>query len=554
MPYSFTKIEQEKTKTLKVLFLLLVLFYYFSFWIICAFIFSYSKFNSTVHRATWIINFPGFMDSILILACSLVVGWVHWSFSARNLIPRFIKVLKAKPVDLEDPYHQKFNHIVEEVSIATGGLKIEPYVIPTRSLNAFALTDYKGRNVLGVTEGALAKLNRSQLEAIVGHEAAHLATRDSLVTSITSSLFEIYSGLLAGFSETTSSRRRRESSSESQAAGLVFVLLIAFLRLISYCLHMAISRQSDYRADAITVRLTRHPLAFAEALYIMSHHRLGTYMTASQLTAIFTLNPEVSYYEDKEGFWANLFTIHPPVMKRIEILLDMAHHDVKAMVQGLKNTRPITQINQEKKWEVQENQWMVARDQIWEGPFDLMTIKSLDWMTPETWVKTVGAGQVKMAYEDKRILPLFDEKNNALNELSRLESQCPHCHIALVAVNYEGAPVQHCSVCQGFLVNEESIQKIVLREGLGFSEDVVRMGNTILEENKQWLWKPFKRDLKTQIKCPNCVDQNRTMLQMYYTQVFRVLIDRCSGCDHIWFDQFELEVLQYLFDKTNYLE
>ena len=208
---------------------------------------------------------------------------------------------------------------------------MDPVVIPTMAINAFAVSDFSGRAVIGVTEGMLARLTRAQLEAVVGHEAAHIVTGDCLATTVTSSLFELYSGMLRGFEALFRGGglgRRRYSSAEFRggAQGAVFVILIYVLlmitKLLSQMVRLFISRQREYRADAIAVRLTRDPLSLAEALYAISYRWRGAGLPAQELEAIFTVNPVYSALDEQKGLWADMFSTHPPVADRIKVLLN----------------------------------------------------------------------------------------------------------------------------------------------------------------------------------------------------------------------------------------
>ena len=172
--------------------------------------------------------------------------------------------------------------------MATGGRKIEGMVIPTSAMNAFALMDFEGRSVIGVTEGLLARLTRAQLEAVVGHEAAHIVSGDCLATTVTTSLFALYSGLLKGLESVF-----RATRSSSRRGGGVLALLIAVYVLLwisrgmSHLARMFVSRQREYRADAIAARLTRDPLSPAEALYTIAYRWRGAGLAAEELESIF---------------------------------------------------------------------------------------------------------------------------------------------------------------------------------------------------------------------------------------------------------------------------
>ena len=82
--------------------------------------------------------------------------------------------MHCEPLDAGDRYHQRLANIVEEMRIATGSPRIECVTVRTLGLNAFAFSDLHGGGVIGVTEGALARLSRQQLQGVVAHEFAHV--------------------------------------------------------------------------------------------------------------------------------------------------------------------------------------------------------------------------------------------------------------------------------------------------------------------------------------------------------------------------------------------
>ena len=96
----------------------------------------------------------------------------------------------------------------------------------------------------------------------------------------------------------------------------VFVLAIVapiFAQLIA----MAVSREREYLADASSVEFTRNPRALLLALEHIAR-------TESPLTAgtagtahLFMVDPREGSAKTGEGFFANLFSTHPPLAKRI---------------------------------------------------------------------------------------------------------------------------------------------------------------------------------------------------------------------------------------------
>ena len=48
------------------------------------------------------------------------------------------------------------------------------------------------------------------------------------------------------------------------------------------------------------------------------------------------------------------------------------------------------------------------------------------------------------------------------------------------------------------------------------------------------------------LKCPKC---EATMVRNFYTMAYLIEVDRCSFCNHVWFDKDELEMVQYLIEN-----
>jgi len=554
MPYSFTQIEEDKTRTISFVFSALILFYFVTFWLIAALVKSYygSQGTSTGTLQFSVLNFP---QTLITIGVAAAFGYAHWTYTTANLIPKIIGVLKAEKLNPKDTYHQKFQNIVEEVSVATGGKKMEAVVIPTMAMNAFALADFSGRSVIGVTEGMLARLTRAQLEAVVGHEAAHIVTGDCLTTTITSSLFELYSGLLKGFELMFVGggvHRRRYISVRGRGVGgaAVLVLLIYALlvvtKFLSQIVRLFISRQREYRADAIAVRLTRDPLSLAEALYAIKYRWRGNGLAAQELEAIFTVNPTYSSIDERDGLWAEMFSTHPPMEGRLKILLDMAHTDAESMVQEVerKSHRPRISVPQVS---TASTQWTVNREGKWQGPFNLAQLATLGWMRPETWVQRVGERDVTMAYEDSDIGHMITQSSEGDKGSAY---HCPKCQIPLSHVMYEGTEIYKCPFCQGTLVGENDIQRIIIRQEVGFSDKIKKIAEGIQKEDQLGTSKVIDRDPKTMLKCPTCQHHLEKMLRMFYTEAYRVEIDKCFTCGHLWFDKDELEVVQYLIEAT----
>lgn len=556
MPYSFTKIEEDKTKTINFVYAFLILVYFVVFWLIAFITVNFLNYQSDSHAYYSHFTVLRFSHTVIILGFALMFGYVHWRYTTSNLVKKILGVLSAERLNPKDRYHQMFANIVEEVSVATGGRKMEPVVIPTMAMNAFALADFSGQAVIGLTEGVLARLTRAQLEAVVGHEAAHIVRGDCLTTTVTASLFDLFNGLLRGLEMAFrgSGSYGNKSSIRVQARGggavIAFLLLIYALltvtELLSQLARMFISRQREYRADAIAVRLTRDPLSLAEALYAIAYRWRGGGLPAQELESIFIVNPVYSAIDEENGLWSQMFSTHPPIDGRLDILLGMAHSDVESVINDVERQahRPRTSVPEAG---ASTAQWMVHKDGAWQGPFSLMQMMTLGWIQPETWIQRLGGKNVQMAYQDQEIRHMVSKagqgKDNGTYE-------CPKCGLPLNAVTYEGTEVYKCPSCRGALVNEKDIQRIIIRQEVGFSEKVKRIAAGIQKEENAAVFKVIKRDPDTLLKCPKCQHPRTRMMRMFYTEAYHVEVDKCFACGLIWFDGDELEVLQYLIEDS----
>jgi len=554
MPYSFTQIEEDKSKTIGLVFFSLIIFYFLSLWFIAAIVKSYFGYQSLSVRGSFHFIPLNLSQTFVTLGFAVVIGYAHWQYTTFNLINKMLGVLNAQPLNPNDTYHQMLQNIVEEVSVATGGRKMEAVVIPTIAMNAFAIADFSGRAVIGVTEGILARLTRAQIETVVGHEAAHIVTGDCLTTTVTTSLFELYSGLLknrelalrTGVRGHSSVRVRGGRGSGSAVAFLLIVFILLYTtRLLSQWVRLFISRQREYRADAIAVRLTQDPLSLAEALYVIKCHWRGNGLPAQELETIFTVNPTYSSLDERNGRWAEMFATHPPMKKRLAVLLDVAYSDTKSLIEEVEQKSQRSRI-QVPEINVASAQWVVNKDGTWQGPFTLIQLTILGWLKSDTWVKRVGETDIKMAYEDTEISGVI---GTTKDRATTCAFQCPKCKIPLNLITYEGTETYKCSFCRGTLVRENDIKRIIIRQEVGFSDRIKKMAEGIQEEEKLGGLTVINRDPKMLFVCPRCQHIRAKMMHMFYTQVYRVEIDKCFICGLLWFDGDELEVLQYLIEQ-----
>ncbi len=540
MPFSFIDIEEKKTRLLGFLFFFVIFFYFLTAYLLLVILRNAFASREGLH---W----PDGSSVLAAFAVALLVALLHWATSTSHLIEKLSLSIGAVELDAKDIYHKGLQNIIDEVSVAIGGRRITGMVIPSVSLNAFALEDFHGQAVIGVTEGLLTRLNRAQLEAVVGHEAGHIVSGDCVATTVTCALAELYDELFS---------RLKAGVQRSRGRGallvLVLFLIIFFMRFLSTLLRYFISRQKEYRADAISVRLTRNPLGLAEALSLISTNWRGGGALGERLESIFIVNPNFSRLDEKQGIFPDAFSTHPPIAERIRILTNMAHVDTKTLEENLKNNVWVSPVAKAEFTETKSTApvaWRVFADQEWKGPFGLEELRKSGLLTPEAWIKPEGSEKVAHAYEDEALMSALSPRQS--ESKTKEEFVCPHCRTALDELYYEGVPVQKCSHCAGVFAPSRKISRILIRKDKAFDAEIVRLAEVAIRERDQRVDGFYKQKPVNAwvLDCPQC---RRKMRRQFFVYSYPIEIDRCVYCEGIWFDGHELEILQYIYENKEH--
>ena len=550
MALTYVEIEQQKNTRILLFFAVVLLFYFLTALVLAnvikLFIATYLNIKATK-------PFLSGTATLKVFAFALVAASVHIHISLVNAINFIRKNLKAQIIDPNDRYHKRFQTIVDEVNVATGNkYKINAMVIPSVALNAFAISSLDHTAIVGVTEGLLSKLNRQQLQAVVAHEVAHVASGDSLQTTIGCSLFGIYAAMLNGVKNALSGGHSRYYGRGSVGLYLFLILIYVALSVMQSfygIIRFAISRERELRADAIAVRLTRDPLSLSEALFAISQSRRGLGSIEPVLESLFIMNPLSEDIDEEEGFWANLYSTHPPIKKRIRLLAAMAHIEVKGIQETVLAQQKLKDKTREMPSETKKPQWFFYNQkQKWQGPFTIAQIMALGWLKPDTWISPINnqdKDQIIQARNEPLLQPIFDHK---IKPLKNSGFNCPKCNQGLVDEEYEGTRLYRCLFCEGILVERHKVSRILLRKEKGFSERIKKMAALTQKNGLEKKRRKARIAADSIYLCPKCRGHSR-MLRSFYSPAYLLEVDECSFCGIVWFDADELEILQYLIEN-----
>jgi Zn-dependent protease with chaperone function len=225
--------------------------------------------------------------------------------------------------DTTNPYHRRYLNVVHEMAIAAGLPPPRAFVVKNeKGINAFAAGVDPSRAAVGVTHGALAKLNREELSGVVAHEMAHIAHRD---TRLNTRLMGMVFGLVVLYwlgravmrSFIFRRWRGRDNRAVLPALALAIGLVVAGLLgvLCGRILQSAVSRRREALADAGAVQFTRNPRGLANAL-----KKIGANADGSRVGNAHAEEARHLFFAEAAGGITGLFATHPPLVERIRAL------------------------------------------------------------------------------------------------------------------------------------------------------------------------------------------------------------------------------------------
>ena len=190
-------------------------------------------------------------------------------------------------------------------------LAIAPHAQP----NAFATGRNPQHAVVAVTEGILQLVSRDELEGVLAHELAHIKNHDMLLQTMSATIAGAISNL-AHFGLFFGGGRDDDNS--NPVAGLAMAILAPIAAML---IQFAISRQREFKADAVGAAISGRPRSLANALRKLDSaaHRIPMHV-APAVAPLAQVNPLAAY----RGGIASLFSTHPSTEERVARLEALA--------------------------------------------------------------------------------------------------------------------------------------------------------------------------------------------------------------------------------------
>ncbi len=238
----------------------------------------------------------GFGGAILSL---LMSKWIAKMSSGVRVIEQPQNADEAWIVDTVRKFADKAGIGMPEVGIFEG----DP--------NAFATGAFRDSALVAVSTGLLHNMTKEEVEAVIGHEVAHIANGDMVTMTLIQGVmntFVVFISRIVGYAVDSFLRRNDEESSGPGIGYFVTTIVMDIvLGFLAAIIVAWFSRQREFRADAGAAQLMGRKQPMINALA-----RLGGLHSAELPKSVAAMGIA--------GGIGQLFSTHPPIEERIAAL------------------------------------------------------------------------------------------------------------------------------------------------------------------------------------------------------------------------------------------
>ena len=177
--------------------------------------------------------------------------------------------------------------------------------------NAFATGAFKNSSLVAVSTGLLANMTREEVEAVIGHEVAHVANGDMVTMTLIQGVmntFVVFLSRVIGYAVDSFLRRGSDNNTGPGIGYMISTIVLDIVLGFAAAIVVAwFSRHREFRADAGAAKLMSRKQPMINALA-----RLGG-LPAGEL-------PKAVEAMGITGSIGKLFATHPPIEERIAAL------------------------------------------------------------------------------------------------------------------------------------------------------------------------------------------------------------------------------------------
>ena len=177
--------------------------------------------------------------------------------------------------------------------------------------NAFATGAFRDSALVAVSTGLLQGMTREEVEAVLGHEIAHIANGDMVTLTLIQGVlntFVVFLSRVVGYVVDSALRKNdEENSGPGMGYYITSIVLDIVLGFVASMIVAWFSRQREFRADSGSAQLLGHKQPMINALARLGQMQAGALPNSVAAMGI-------------TGDLGKLFASHPPLEERIAAL------------------------------------------------------------------------------------------------------------------------------------------------------------------------------------------------------------------------------------------
>lgn len=256
----------------------------------------------------YVISFafaPGYFFAIMILSIIISISYTIFSFYNSGKIA----LMSVGAVEADRGKYRQFYDLVEGLTIASGLPMPKLYIMQSEQINAFASGRDPNNSVICVTEGALKKLDKKELEGVLAHELGHVESYDIRYMTLVAVMVGIISIISEIFLRSLWFGGNNDDNKGNAIFMIIGIILAILAPIFVLFVQLAISRKREFTADASAVKFTRYPPGLIGALKKIKRENEPEKKINKAIAPLFFANP-----------LKGLGSTHPPIEKRIQAL------------------------------------------------------------------------------------------------------------------------------------------------------------------------------------------------------------------------------------------
>jgi heat shock protein HtpX len=232
----------------------------------------------------------------------------------------FISLLMSKPmakwstgaVVINEPRNADEAWIVQTVQrfADKAGIAMPEVAIYEGEPNAFATGAFKNSALVAVSTGLLHSMTHEEVEAVIGHEVAHVANGDMVTMTLIQGVmntFVVFLSRVIGYAVDSFLRKGDDRGGPGVGYMVTTIVMDIVLGFLAAIIVAWFSRQREFRADAGAAQLMGRKQPMINALARLGGLQPGELPKSMAAMGI-------------AGGLGRLFSTHPPIEQRIQML------------------------------------------------------------------------------------------------------------------------------------------------------------------------------------------------------------------------------------------